>query len=536
MSHETAPTRDIPLHRYLREHAQSRPNHSAIEFYGASISYRDLDQQSDALAHQLRARGIAQGDTVALYLQNSPQFVIAFFAIQKLGAVVGPCNPMFKQWELEYQLNDLEARVIITSDDQVDTVLAVREQTQLRHVISSGYEEFLPAEGAPDFPGVTGLAPEPGTERMSELIKAPFPELAEPDIDLLTDPALVIYTSGTTGQPKGAQLSFGNAEFKTACMVGLYSFTGDDVFGSAMPVFHIAGMLVGMTSPIMAGATIVLFHRFDAGYVLRSMREQRISVFYSTPPMVNQLMAHPLFTPDSFPALRLNHGTSFGSQIDQELSDRWAAVAGTPLFEFAYGMSETHTGDALMPPGAIRYGSHGKPAFQTRLKICSVDDRSVEMPVGELGEIAVNSPSVFLGYRGRDAETAQVKVDGWYYSGDMGRIDEDGYLHFEGRTKEMIKSNGYSVFPEEVERMLIRHPAVKQAAVVGYADEQRGESARAFIVLAEGAEGTLTEEELIAWAREHMAAYKYPRSVRFIDEIPQTSTGKMLRAKLTEQG
>lgn len=534
MSHETAPTRNIPLHRYLREHAAASPEHPAIEFYGATISYGELDSRSDALANQLRARGVGKGDTVALYLQNSPQFVIAFFAIQKLGAVVGPCNPMFKRWELEYQLNDLAARVIITSDDQVETVLAVRDETQLEHVISSGYEEFLPAGGSPDFPGVTGLTPDPSTERLAELIAMPYPELAEPEIDMLADPALVIYTSGTTGQPKGAQLSYGNAEFKTACMLGLYGFTDADVFGAAMPVFHIAGMLVGMTSPIMAGATIVLFHRFEAGYVLRSMREQRISVFYSTPPMVNQLMAHEHFVPESFPALRLNHGTSFGSQIDRELSDRWEAVAGTPLFEFAYGMSETHTGDALMPADAIRYGSHGKPAFQTQIKICSVDDRGVEMPVGELGEIAVNSPSVFLGYRGRDEETAKVKVDGWYYSGDMGRIDEDGYLHFEGRTKEMIKSNGYSVFPEEVERMLIRHPAVKQAAVVGYADEQRGESARAFIVLREDAGSSVTEAELIAWAREHMAAYKYPRSVRFIDEIPQTSTGKMLRAQLKE--
>lgn len=535
MSHVTAPTRDLPLHGYLREHARSRPNHPAIEFYGATTTYGELDARSDALASQLRERGVGKGDTVALYLQNSPQFIIGFFAIQKLGAVVGPCNPMFKEWELEYQLNDLGARVIITSDDQVGTVLAVRELTSLEHVISSGYEEFLPEGGSPDFPGATGIAAPDGTERMIQLISSPFDAPNEPDIDMLVDPALVIYTSGTTGQPKGAQLSFGNAEFKTACMVGLYDFTGDDVFGSAMPVFHIAGMLVGMTSPIMAGASIVLFHRFDAGYVLRSMREHRISVFYSTPPMVNQMLAHDLSVPASFPALRLNHGTSFGSQIDKELSDRWEAVSGAALFEFAYGMSETHTGDALMPPHAIRYGSHGKPAFETQIKICSVDDRNVEMPTGELGEIAVNSPSVFLGYRGRDEDTAKVKVDGWYYSGDMGRIDEDGYLHFEGRTKEMIKSNGYSVFPEEVERMLIRHPAVKQAAVVGYEDELRGESARAFIVLEPGSEGTLTEDELIAWARAHMAAYKYPRSVRFIDEIPQTSTGKMLRAQLKDQ-
>lgn len=535
MSRELAPTRDIPLHSYLREHARNRPDQAAIEFYGATTTYRELDERSDALASELVSLGVGKGDTVALFLQNSPQFVLSFFAIQKLGAVVGPCNPMFKQWELEYQLNDLETRVVITSDDLADTVLSVQDQTSVEHVISSGYEEFLPADRVQSFPGATGIALAPGTLRLSDLLSVKPGHLSEPPIVMAEDVSLVIYTSGTTGQPKGAQLSFGNAEFKTACMLGTYGFTSDDVFASAMPVFHIAGMLVGMTSPIMVGATIVLFHRFDAGHILQSMREDRVSVFYSTPPMVQQLMAHDLFTRESFPNFRLNLGTSFGSQIDQDLSDRWEAGSGVPLFEFAYGMSETHTGDSLMPPTAIRYGTVGKPTFQTEIKICSPDDRNVEKPTGELGEIVVKSPSVFVGYRGRDEETAKVKVDGWYYSGDMGRIDEEGYLHFEGRTKEMIKSNGYSVFPEEVERMLLRHPAVKQAAVIGYADAQRGESARAFIVLNDETTETPNEAELIAWAREHMSAYKYPRSVRFIDQIPQTSTGKMLRAKLKEQ-
>lgn len=529
-----APTRGIPLHAYLREHAATSPDKTAIVFYGREFSYRWLDESSDSLAAQLAARGVEKGDTVAVFMQNCPQFLVSFFAAQKLGAVVGPCNPMFKKWELEYQLTDLGAKVLITTDDLASVVEATAGSTPVEHLISSSNEEALPAGGSASFPGPLGVAPAAGAERFFDLIAAGIRAPEEPPIEMETDPALVIYTSGTTGQPKGAQLSFRNAEFKTACMLSTYGFRSDDVFLSVMPVFHIAGMLVGVNSPIMAGATIVLLNRFDADEVLRAMQAHRVSVMYSTPPMHAQLMASPLFARESFPAFRMNLGTSFGTQIDEALSDSWAAQSGVPLFEFAYGMSETHTGDTLMPPQAIRYGSVGKPTCETSVRICDPNDRSIDVPPGELGEVAIKSPSVFLGYRGRQEATDAVKVDGWYYSGDMGRVDEDGYLFFDGRSKEMIKSNGYSVFPEEVERMLVRHAAIRQAAVVGFDDGARGQSARAFLVLENEAVGTVTEAEIIGWARERMAAYKYPRSVRFIDEIPQTSTGKMLRMKLKE--
>lgn len=532
----SAPTRDIPLHSYLREHASTSPEKVAIVFYGREFDYRWLDEASDSLAVELAARGVSQGDTVAIFMQNCPQFLVAFFATQKLGAVVGPCNPMFKQWELEYQLIDLGARVVITTDDLFPIVESTAGTTLVEHVISSGYEEALPSGGSATFPGPLGVVQAAGAARFFDLIEHGHPAPAEPVISMQTDPALVIYTSGTTGQPKGAQLSFRNAEFKTACMIATYGFQAADTFLSVMPVFHIAGMLVGLNSPIMAGATIVLLNRFDADEVLRSMRAHRVSVLYSTPPMNTQMMASPLFVRDSFPSLRMNLGTSFGSQIDEALSVSWATQSGVPLFEFAYGMSETHTGDTLMPPNDIHYGSVGKPTCETSVRICDPNDRTLDVAPGELGEVVIKSPSVFLGYRGRLGATNEVKVDGWYYSGDMGRLDSNGYLFFDGRSKEMIKSNGYSVFPEEVERMLIRNPDIRQAAVVGYDDGGRGQSARAFIVLEENAVGTITEEQIIDWARERMAAYKYPRSIRFIDEIPQTSTGKMLRMKLKDLG
>ena len=241
-----APTRGIPLHAYLREHAATTPDKAAIVFYGREFSYRWLDEASDSLAVELSARGVIQGDSVAVFMQNCPQFLVAFFATQKLGAVVGPCNPMFKQWELEYQLTDLGARVLITTDDLFPVVASTAGATPVEHLISSGYEDVLPVERAASFPGPLGVTPAAGADRLFDLIGAGHPAPAEPVISMQTDPALVIYTSGTTGQPKGAQLSFRNAEFKTACMLATYGFRADDVFLSVMPVFHIAGMLVGV--------------------------------------------------------------------------------------------------------------------------------------------------------------------------------------------------------------------------------------------------------------------------------------------------
>lgn len=526
-----APTRDLPLHEYLREHARSAPDQAAIVFAGRSFDYAWLDRASDALAAELAARGVAKGDTVALFMQNSPQFIVSSLAVQKLGGVVGPCNPMFKQWELTYQLADLGTKVLITTDDLAPVFAGIEEPTSVEHLISSAYEDVLPAD-ATGFGGPVGVDVPEGAERWAELIESRLPAPAAPPLDLAADPALVIYTSGTTGQPKGAQLSYRNVEFKTACVCATYGFSAEDVFLSAMPIFHIAGMLFGMNAPIMSGATIVLFNRFDADVALRAFRDERVTVAYVTPPMIEQMMRSSLFEREAFPALRISAGTSFGAHIDQALSDRWQAAAGVPLFEFAYGMSETHTADSMTSPDDIRYGTVGKPTFQTEIRICDPEDRSADAAPGELGEIAVRSPSVFLGYRGRPEATDAVLQDGWYFSGDMGRFDEDGFLHFEGRSKEMIKSSGYSVFPEEVERMMLRHPDIQQVAVVGYADAVRGESVRAFVVRRPGS--TLEEAEVIEWAREHMAAYKYPRSVRMVEEIPSTSTGKMLRLKLKD--
>lgn len=528
----TAPTRDLPIHAYVTEHARERPDHDAIVFGDSSISYAMLESQAIQLAAYLAERGVTKGDTVALFMQNSPQFIVSFLAIQRLGAVVGPCNPMFKEWELEYQLGDLGAKVLITFDELVEVFRRV-EKSDVHTVVCASFADVVgdPRTIPVDPPGA--VVHENGsveTVRFADVVAGDRAAPAPVEIDMVNDPSLVIYTSGTTGKPKGAMLSYRNAEFKTACLVATFGFSGEDVFCSVMPIFHIAGMVVGMTSPLMAGATIVLEARFDPQVMLHDIARTRATVLYVTPPIAHGLLDADADQRAALQDVRLTLGTSFGMQIDRELSDRWQAVADVPLFEWAYGMSETHTGDTLMPPEAIRYGCHGKPTFETELRIVDAEDPTRDLPAGEVGEILVRSPSVFLGYRGRPDATAEVLIDGWYHTGDLGRIDSEGYLHFDGRSKEMIKSSGYSVFPEEVEGMLIRHDDIVEAAVVGYADPKRGESVRAFVVLRSGAEPT--EEDIVSWSRERMAAYKYPREVRFVSSLPHTTTGKLQRTKL----
>lgn len=526
-----------PLHEYLREHAQSTPEKTALIYYGKKFSYEELDSLSDKLADFLYQKGIGKGDKVALFMQNSPQYVISHFAIQKIGGVVGPCNPMFKEWELEYELNDLKAKAIITMDHLYPVFSKIQGNTAVETVIMTNYADMLPVNPVPDFP--EKLSEKVRHENAFDLLaiceNKQDREYPDVEIDMENDVGLVVYTSGTTGSPKGAMLTYKNAEFKTKCVTEHYGYTSDDIYLAVMPIFHIAGMLVGMTSPIMAGGTMVLLARFNPVATIEAMEKYGVSIAYTTTPMNVEMMKQENFKTADFSSLRMNLCTSFGIQVSEEISDEWQEKTGVPLFEFAYGMSETHTGDSLMPLGAIKYGTVGKPTFDTKVKIVDLENSEKEVEPGEQGEILISSPSVFKGYMDKPEATANSLVNGWFHTGDIGKFDGDGYLYFLGRNKEMIKCSGYSVFPEEVEKMLVKHPKVSQAAVIGVPDEVRGESVKAFIVLNGKDEGTITEEELIAWAKEKMAAYKYPRHIEFIEELPQTSAGKLLRRLLKRE-
>jgi len=533
---DVATPTDLPLHEHLRAHARRQPDKPAFIWYGRAISYAELDAASDAVAQHLASLGVAQGEPVALFMGNCPQYVVAHVAIQKLGAIVCPCGPLYKEHELQYQLDDLKARVIVAAANLMDTVDKVRDHTALAHVLVVHTADLLPAQASLDVPPEL-LALRDGPRLIPagciDFLAVMRSGQAAPPVAIdLHDVALMTYTSGTTGLPKGAMLSYDNALFKTAACAQANGVAAHDVLLAIAPLYHIAGMLMGINVTLYTGATTVLLHRFDPLAVLQAIERYQVSWWYSIAPMNVACMAVPTVREFNLSSLRVNPVTSFGITFTEPLAQQWRDHAmNCESFEAAYGLSETHTCDTYMPRDAIRWGKHGLAAPGVRIRILD-PDTGAERPRGEVGEIVLASRGTFKGYWNKPEATAKTLRDGWVHTGDMGTLDDEGYLTFIGRNKEMIKVSGYSVFPEEVETILIKHPAVAQAAAIGIPDAEKGEVVRAFIVLKPGQH--LNEAELIAWSRENMASYKAPRSVRFIAALPATGAGKVLRRLLKE--
>ena len=541
---------EMPLHRYCALHAQQTPERIALLWYGRTICWRELDQLSTRLAVQLQRLGVARGDRVALFLQNCPQAILAHLAIAKLGGIVVPCGPLSRQHELRDQLADCGAKILVAAADLMPIVEAARPGTSVATVITTRYADLQPAQPAcrkalavpPELIAAdASSAPSPKNKAgaaqldLMQLLAEPV-DVAERDavaaitVDL-DEVALMVYTSGTTGRPKGAMLTHRNALYKTAVTVQVSGIQASDVMLAVAPLSHIAGMLMGMNVMLYSGATVILLYRFDPLAVLQAIDRYRVTRWYSMTPMNLAVMAHPDAAQYRMESLVANPCTSFGVTLTEAIAEQWRAFAGPQcrIYEAAYGLSETHTCDAITPANAPRWGWHGKIVPQTEIRI--VDPLTgTELPPGQAGEITIRSPGVFRGYWQRDEATRAALHNGFLRTGDIGQVSPDGYLQWQGRIKEMIKVSGYSVFPEEVESILIKHPAVAQAAVLAEPDAEKGEVVKAFIVKKPGAE--LAADELIAWSRDNMATYKVPKYVEFIDVLPTTGAGKVLRRLL----
>ena len=521
-----------PLHEYLRQHALQQGDKTAVVWYGREISYAELDRYSDAFAAALQQIGVDRGDRVALFMQNCPQYLIAHFGIQKLGAIVSPCSPMFKSHEFAYQVGDLGAKAIVAADHLISIIQSARERVNVAHVFSVRYSDFLPDEPTIRVPDevVARRETPAGIIDFWDVIHRPVSLAPITDLSM-DDVALMTYTSGTTGMPKGAMLSYRNALYKTAVGEEMFRISNDDVVLAVAPLYHIAGMICGLTMLAYTGATIVLLNRMDPLAVLQSIDRHRVTWWYAMAPMLVAVMNEPDAERFDRSTLHTTMATSFGIKLTEELAQRWSRFANDCLvYEAGYGLSETHTNDVLMPRDAIKWGSNGVPGRGVDLKI--VEPGGKEVPVGHTGEIVVRSLGSFKGYWNRPEATAEVLRNGWVHTGDIGKVDAEGYVTFIGRVKEMIKVSGFSVFPEEVEAILILHPDVGQVAVIGVPDADKGEVVKAFVV--PKAKGRINIEQLIAWARENMSHYKVPRAVEVRDALPATGTGKVLRRLLKE--
>ena len=476
--------------------ASRAPERTAVKLDDAELSYAALERASAHVTALLRAKGVEPGDRVGIMLPNVPYFPAVYYGILRAGAVVVPMNVLLKRREVGFYLGDSGARLVFASEAFAEAAQAGAEE--------AGAECLLVAPGAFDAL-LAGFSAEPG--------------VATRDDD---DTAVILYTSGTTGTPKGAELTHANLRRNVEIAISLFGLGPDEVMLGALPLFHSFGQTCAMNAAIAAGASLTMVARFEPARVLELMRRDGVTVFAGVPTMYNALLA--LGRGDgATPSLRLC--VSGGAALPVEILRGFEAAFGAKILE-GYGLSETSPIASFNHPDRERKpGSIGTPVRGVEMKL--VDQRGNVVAPGEVGEIAIRGHNVMKGYWQRSDATDEVMRDGWFLTGDLARVDDDGYFTIVDRKKDMIIRGGYNVYPREIEEVLYEHPAVREAAVVGLPHAGLGEEVGAVIALKPDAHATAGE--LRDFVRERVAAYKYPRRVWFVDELPKGSTGKVLK-------
>jgi len=512
---------------------QRVPDRVALIFYGHELTFAELHDLVCRFAGWLVSRGIKPGDRVAIFLENCPQFAVAYFGALRAGAIVVCLNPMHKAVELQHEFEDSGARILVTSDQLYPVVAAIRAGTPLEAVVVTAYRDFLPAEPTLP-PPASFLEPavrHPDTESFLEVVRSSTP-LASPVRRSLSDTALLQYTSGTTGAAKAAEITHRNLVSNGELQYAYIGGAEDEVILGVLPWFHITGMECQMNAMAYRGTTLVAIGRFDLVTVLRAIERYRCTLTTLIATVNVAIVNFP--KTKEFDLSSLRRCFSGGAPVPPEVARRWEQITGHKLIE-GYGLSETTAPTHINPPDRPKYGTVGLPLPLTEVRIVELDDPGKEVARGERGEIAVKGPQVMKGYWKRPEATADAFHDGYFLTGDIGVMDEEGYFAIVERKKDMLKVSGYSVFPAEVEAILYRHPAVAEAGVVGIPDPYRGEDPVAFVVLRPEAKGKVREEEIAQWCRTEMAVYKAPRHVRFVDTLPKTASGKILKRLLRDQ-
>ncbi|MFP5467250.1 MAG: long-chain fatty acid--CoA ligase [Gammaproteobacteria bacterium] len=529
----------------LAVNAQRYPDKPALVFFDRTISYRALHDQAERLAAHLHAQGVRAGDRVILFMQNCPQWVVAHFAILRANAVVVPVNPMNRAEELRHYITDPDARVAICAADLAGELLKANdglpEQDRLSHLVVTHYHNAIGPQAEMPEAWVTWLQ-----------TRYPLPQLpggsvadwadalactGEPPLHDRTpdDLAVLPYTSGTTGLPKGCMHTHGTLMHNAVACVLWGNSTSETVSLVVVPMFHITGMVVGMHAGLYVGSTIVIMPRWDRDLAGRLVSAWRVSSWSNIPTMVIDLLASPRFDQYDLSSLQFIGGG--GAAMPQAVAQKLLDLYGLRYAE-GYGLTETAAPSHNNPPDAPKQQCLGIPFMSVDARVVDPDTLQ-EAPVGEAGEIIIRGPSVFRGYWKRpDAtEAAFVDFEGrrYFRSGDLGRVDEDGYFFITDRLKRMINASGFKVWPAEVEALMFRHPAIAEACVIATRDEYRGESVKAVVVLRQEARGQVSEQDIVDWCREHMAVYKAPRVVQFADALPKSGSGKVMWRLLQEQ-
>jgi len=482
---------------------------TALIFEGRSFSYNELEKLSNQLANGLRDLGVTKGNRVSIYGPNCWEWLVAYHAIAKLGAVLNPINVMLTPKEVVYVVNDCGASALIASADKGEAILANKGDMSLDNIILFGDN---PPAGAMGFDDVLAKG------------KPEFDPVLVPTEDLAT----IGYTSGTTGHPKGAMQSHRSILLNLALTTNMHVKTADDVVVTALPCPHVYGNIV-VNGAFFIGMTVVLLPRFEEKLVLDAIETHRATVFEGVPTMYMYMLNSPELAKHDVSSLTrcTVGGQTMPAAKMKEVEERFDC----PLLEL-WGMTEL-AGAATTNPfyAENRHGSIGLPFPGVLARIADVEDVAKTMEADEVGELMIKGPLVMLGYYGNEKATKEaIEPDGWMHTGDVGKMDADGYLYIVDRRKDMILTGGFNIYPAELERVIAAHPAVAMVAVGGQADETKGEIAKAYIVLRDGAKADA--DAIIAYCREHMAAYKVPKRVQFVEDLPKTSTGKVMRREL----
>jgi fatty-acyl-CoA synthase len=520
------------LYFNLEVSARRYPDKAALHYYGTDITYAELLRSTEALAGYLQQRcGVRRGDRVLLYAQNCPQFVIGYYALLRADAVVVPVNPMNKRDELAFYIADSDARVIVSTQDLYAEIEPHLGQ-ELAHCVLGTYSDYL--REATDLPLPDMLqAPRIAVANWNEALAAalaPAPHTAGPD-----DLAVLPYTSGTTGHPKGAMLSHSNLLATSTGACTWIESSSESVVLGVLPLFHLTGMQANMNVPIQLGATSVLMTRWDRAVAAELMQRRRVTGVTGITTMIVDFLANPdLARYDLSSLTRIGGG---GAAMPEAVAAQLQERIGLPFIE-GYGLTETAAPSHANPPHRPKRQCAGIPYFDTDSRV--IDPLTFqELGPKEVGEIITHGPQVFQGYWKQPKATADafIEHDGkkFFRTGDLGYYDEEGYFFITDRLKRMINASGFKVWPAEVETMLYAHPDIQEACVIGTRDAHRGETVKAVVVLKPAARGRVQPEDISNWARDHMAAFKYPRVVEFVEQLPRTGTGKIFWRKLQEE-
>ena len=530
----------VSLSELLRKTAQYHPEQTATVYFDKEMTYGELDKAVDRFASALAALEVQKGDKVAIFLPNTPQFVISYYGTLRIGAVETAISPLYKERELEHQLRDSEAQTIVILDALFPILERVLSATKVKNIIVTNLKDYMPS-GTALLGSLLRKIPSYKVEKkhgifnFKELLAKHEQKPPQVEINPEKDLAALQYTGGTTGIAKAAMLTHLNLVSNAVmCAEWLKGKQNEETFLTVLPLFHIYGMTTGMNAPIYLGGKMIMLPRFDALTTLQAIQKNKVTLFCGAPTMYAMLLANENVQKYDLSTVRFC--ISGSAPLPPDVQKRWMEVTKGVLVE-GYGLTEsspvTHCNPLDPTLKTVKIGSIGLPWPDTDAKIMDMETGEKELSPNQTGELVVHGPQVMKGYWNMEEESKMVLRNGWLYTGDVGKMDEDGYFYITDRKKDLIKYKGYSVYPREIEDVIYEHPAVKLCVVVGKPDPVAGEIPKAFIVLKEGK--TATPDEIKEFVNSKLAPYKAVREVEFRTELPMTLVGKVLRRVLLEE-